>query len=578
MAEMEKSWEQKLAETKEKEEEEKRIREEEEKARIAGTPHLINLNEDPMLDRKVIYDINQEAELMCGRRNKQSNFKLQLGGTGIQPEHCKFVNDGDKVMCIPLSEKAMPHIHINGQKMSSMDGVELKPNDRICIGPSAIFLFKNKQKEADASIPDPDDDPISFDFASDEVANAENAAEREEQEKMKQIQEELNKKLLKEMEEKAQKDAESYMDELKAREAELEAVRAEGNDERIKELERQVEELKARASSFEEEKIKKLMAESVKQKAMAAEYNRIEKELNHLLPLVNEANLASTELQRDLKFNTKLVKRLDPFSADHASKTEILVKIDNNEESYFYEWTSEKFQNRLFMIRELLEDYFDTGELPKLDKDKDPFWDPPNPILLGQSFLQLQPLGLGFENQLEAAILSIDGNSGRQGTLTIGYNPCTQNGEIDEDLLPEELLVDTPEQLEGFKNLYFKVFVTNAKDLPETANCNPFVTYSFKFKKGKQFQTPEIDGLQPNPEWKYEKMHCIDEVTPQIIDDLKNSSISFMVYAYPPMRENIKINENLNLGQKKQEALDLEARVLGLDDPEEANKKRMQEI
>ena len=114
MAEMEKSWEQKLAETKAKEEEEKRIREEEEKARIAGTPHLINLNEDPMLDRKVIYDIKNGEDLMCGRRNKQSDFKLQLGGTGIQPEHCKFINDGEKVICVPLSEKAMPHIHING--------------------------------------------------------------------------------------------------------------------------------------------------------------------------------------------------------------------------------------------------------------------------------------------------------------------------------------------------------------------------------------------------------------------------------------------------------------------------------
>ena len=73
-------------------------------------------------------------------------------------------------------------------------------------------------------------------------------------------------------------------------------------------------------------------------------------------------------------------------------------------------------------------------------------------------------------------------------------------------------------------------------------------------------------------------MHCIDEVTSQIVDDLKNSSISFMVYAYPPMREGMKVNENLNLGQKKQEALDLEARVLGLNNPEEENEKRMQEI
>ena len=66
------------------------------------------------------------------------------------------------------------------------------------------------------------------------------------------------------MEEKAQKDAETYMEELKQKEAELEAMKAAGDDDRIRELERQVEELKARASQFEEDKIKKLMAESVK--------------------------------------------------------------------------------------------------------------------------------------------------------------------------------------------------------------------------------------------------------------------------------------------------------------------------
>jgi len=32
-------------------------------------------------------------------------------------------------------------------------------------------LFKNKAKEDEASMPDPDDDPISFDFASEEVIN-----------------------------------------------------------------------------------------------------------------------------------------------------------------------------------------------------------------------------------------------------------------------------------------------------------------------------------------------------------------------------------------------------------------------
>ena len=57
MVEMEKSWEQKLKESKEREVEDERVRKEEEAAMLAGTPHLVNLNEDDMLDRKVVYDI-----------------------------------------------------------------------------------------------------------------------------------------------------------------------------------------------------------------------------------------------------------------------------------------------------------------------------------------------------------------------------------------------------------------------------------------------------------------------------------------------------------------------------------------
>ena len=76
MAEMEKSWEQKLAEAKAKEEEEEREIEAEKAAKLAGTPHLVNLNEDPMLDRKVIYDIKSGEPLTCGRRNKKSTHKL----------------------------------------------------------------------------------------------------------------------------------------------------------------------------------------------------------------------------------------------------------------------------------------------------------------------------------------------------------------------------------------------------------------------------------------------------------------------------------------------------------------------
>lgn len=62
-----------------------------------------------------------------------------------------------------------------------MDCVILKPNDRICLGPSAFFLFKNKAEEENASMPDTDEDPITFDDASEEIVKYDTKIEEEEQ-------------------------------------------------------------------------------------------------------------------------------------------------------------------------------------------------------------------------------------------------------------------------------------------------------------------------------------------------------------------------------------------------------------
>lgn len=134
-----------------------------------------------MLDRKVVYDIKADVPLTCGRRNKATNHKLQLGGTGITPDHCQFVTQEDgTVRFKPLDAKAMEHCKVNGVSLTSMEGVILKPNDRICLGPSAIFLFKNKAKEDASSMEDSEENPITFDTAADEVAQNDNLAEKAE--------------------------------------------------------------------------------------------------------------------------------------------------------------------------------------------------------------------------------------------------------------------------------------------------------------------------------------------------------------------------------------------------------------
>lgn len=216
------------------------------------------------------------------------------------------------------------------------------------------------------------------------------------------------------------------------------------------------------------------------------------------------------------------------------------------------------------MIRELLEEFFDSGNLPKLNKAEDPFWDPPNPILIGQSFLQLEPLGIQFENNLDkAGILSIDGQGGKNGILNIGYAPCTVNGECEEDSLPEEFMVEDPNELIGMKDLYFKVFIRSASSLPKHLNCNPFVTYQFKFEKDQIYTTPESTGIQSSPQFDYDHIHKIDDITPEIAKELKEGSISFMVYAYPPARNKLAQEDMVSAkGNKAAIKAEQEARIL----------------
>ena len=45
---------------------------EEAKLKKSGTPQLVNLNEDPIFDRKIVYDLASMPICTVGRRNKQN--------------------------------------------------------------------------------------------------------------------------------------------------------------------------------------------------------------------------------------------------------------------------------------------------------------------------------------------------------------------------------------------------------------------------------------------------------------------------------------------------------------------------
>ena len=63
--------------------------------------------------------------------------------------------------------------------------------------------------------------------------------------------------------------------------------------------------------------------------------------------------MIATELKRDIKFNTKMIRVMPEFGNILDSKTDILIKVDNNEQGYYYQWDTDKFQYRLLIMKDL---------------------------------------------------------------------------------------------------------------------------------------------------------------------------------------------------------------------------------
>ena len=75
---------------------------EEEKIDISK-PHLANLNEDPLLDMKVLYTLDRECTRI-GRKRGDNELEIILNGLGVKPNHCNIVNEKGKIFIVPGNE------------------------------------------------------------------------------------------------------------------------------------------------------------------------------------------------------------------------------------------------------------------------------------------------------------------------------------------------------------------------------------------------------------------------------------------------------------------------------------------
>ncbi|KAM9957211.1 hypothetical protein ACTFIW_008952 [Dictyostelium discoideum] len=128
MAELNKSWEEKLSEA-------ETIREDRMAALkdmgvaikvVSSIPHLINLNEDPLMSESLIYYV-KEGKTRIGRSDSEIPQDIILNGLNIHKEHCIFENINGKVIISPSNNFMNNNNKENSSSSSSSSTIPTTP-------------------------------------------------------------------------------------------------------------------------------------------------------------------------------------------------------------------------------------------------------------------------------------------------------------------------------------------------------------------------------------------------------------------------------------------------------------------
>lgn len=101
---------------------------------------------------------------------------------------------------------------------------------------------------------------------------------------------------------------------------------------------------------------------------------------------LKEANTISDELNRRITFVPFVTENKD---GQGESQMQAKVKVINKEQGWFNLWAIEKFEERLEIMRDLLQNYEETGEY-EIQKELDPFYDDKELFLFGKTSFELK--------------------------------------------------------------------------------------------------------------------------------------------------------------------------------------------
>ncbi|XP_051717056.1 kinesin-like protein KIF1A isoform X3 [Ctenopharyngodon idella] len=370
------------------------------------TPHLVNLNEDPLMSECLLYYI-KDGITKVGREDASSRQDIVLSGHFIKDEHCIFTSStnasGEGTVVLEPCEGA--ETYVNGKRVT--EPTVLRSGNRIIMGKSHVFRFNDpeqaRQERERTPCADTPVEPVDWAFAQRELLEKQGIDMKQE---MEQRLQELEDQYRKEREEASNLLEQQRLD----YESKLEALQRQVNSRYYPETTEEEEEPEEEVLWTKRETELALWAF---RKWRFYQFTSLRDLLWGNAIFLKEANAISVELKKKVQFQFVLLTDtlysplppdlLPPSIAKDREKrlfprTIVAVEVQDQKNGATHYWTLDKLRQRLDLMREM---YDRAAEVPSTaveDCDHmmsggDPFYDRfPWFRLVGRAFVYLSNL------------------------------------------------------------------------------------------------------------------------------------------------------------------------------------------
>uniref|UniRef100_A0A9J7Z3B7 Kinesin family member 1B n=1 Tax=Cyprinus carpio carpio TaxID=630221 RepID=A0A9J7Z3B7_CYPCA len=374
------------------------------------TPHLVNLNEDPLMSECLLYYI-KDGITRVGQADAERRQDIVLSGAHIKEEHCIFRSErnanGDVIVMLEPCEGS--ETYVNGKRVTS--AVQLRSGNRIIMGKNHVFRFNHpeqaraeREKTPTAETPV---EPVDWTFAQRELLEKQGIDMKQEMEKRLTEMEILYKKEKEEADQLLEQQRlvyESKLQELQ-KQVETRSLAAETPDE--EEEEEEEDEVPWTQHEYE-------LAQWAFRKWRYHQFTSLRDQLWGNAVYLKEANAISVELKKKVQFQFVLLtdtlysplppELLPPEPEKERDtrpfpRTVVAVEVQDLKNGATHYWSLEKLKQRLDQMREM---YDRAGEMassnPSEDVEgaltgSDPFYDRFHWFkLVGRAFVYLSNL------------------------------------------------------------------------------------------------------------------------------------------------------------------------------------------